>query len=106
MNALKKMLDFRRKGLKCHEDFLQSFVRDKSMANDPSADSQILDNILTLIIAGISLVFSITSKSYTSTLQTFSSQNLNLTGILHINLIVIISEDKFQFASTNENFQF
>ncbi|XP_020268316.1 abscisic acid 8'-hydroxylase 2 [Asparagus officinalis] len=52
MNALKKMLNFRRKGLECHEDFLQSFVRDKSMANDPSADSQILDNILTLIIAG------------------------------------------------------
>lgn len=47
MNALKEKLAARRAGLACHDDFLQSFVSD-----DSSTDSQILDNVLTLIIAG------------------------------------------------------
>lgn len=54
MNALEKKIGLRRKGLECHEDFLQSLlVMDESPNADPMADTHILDNILTLIIAGI-----------------------------------------------------
>ncbi|CAL9071384.1 unnamed protein product [Musa acuminata var. zebrina] len=52
MNTLRKMIDLRKRGSECHEDFLQGFVRDESHGNEPLTDDQILDNILTLIIAG------------------------------------------------------
>ncbi|KAJ0989064.1 hypothetical protein J5N97_007420 [Dioscorea zingiberensis] len=48
MNTLKRMIELRRKGLEFHEDFLQSLLT----RDDPLTDGQILDNILTLIIAG------------------------------------------------------
>ncbi|XP_064995158.1 abscisic acid 8'-hydroxylase 4-like [Musa acuminata AAA Group] len=52
MNTLRKMIDLRKRGSECHEDFLQGLVRDESHGNEPLTDDQILDNILTLIIAG------------------------------------------------------
>ncbi|THU42917.1 hypothetical protein C4D60_Mb00t07270 [Musa balbisiana] len=52
MNKLRKMIDLRKRGSECHEDFLQGLVRDESHGNEPLTDDQILDNILTLIIAG------------------------------------------------------
>ncbi|KAJ8464121.1 hypothetical protein OPV22_026673 [Ensete ventricosum] len=53
MNTLRKMMDLRKKGSECHEDLLQGLVRDESHGNEPPlTDEQILDNILTLIIAG------------------------------------------------------
>lgn len=48
MDALAKKIALRRTGLECHDDFLQSLL----VVDDPLADSYILDNILTLIIAG------------------------------------------------------
>lgn len=53
MNKLRKMIDLRKRGSECHEDFLQGLVRDESHGNEPLTDDQILDNILTLIIAGV-----------------------------------------------------
>lgn len=54
MNTLKRIIELRRKGLEFHDDFLQSLLRRDDDDNDyePLADKQILDNILTLIIAG------------------------------------------------------
>nr|XP_029117110.1 abscisic acid 8'-hydroxylase 2-like [Elaeis guineensis] len=52
-NTLRKIIASRRKSLERHEDFLQwLLVRDESLHDDPWTDTQILDNILTLIIAG------------------------------------------------------
>ena len=56
MNTLKRIIELRRKGLEFHDDFLQSLLRrdgdDDDDDYDPLTDKQILDNILTLIIAG------------------------------------------------------
>lgn len=52
-NKLRKIIASRKKGLECHADFLQCLlVRDESLPDDLWTDAQILDNILTLIIAG------------------------------------------------------
>ncbi|MQL89221.1 hypothetical protein Taro_021781 [Colocasia esculenta] len=54
MNMLKKIIHLRREGLEHHEDFLQSLVKEDEHTSDGSlTDSQIQDNILTLIIAGL-----------------------------------------------------
>ncbi|WOK97789.1 abscisic acid 8'-hydroxylase 4 isoform X2 [Canna indica] len=53
MNRLRKMIDLRKRELECHEDFLQDLLKkDESCNNDSLTDEQIMDNILTLIIAG------------------------------------------------------
>ncbi|KAG6480347.1 abscisic acid 8'-hydroxylase 4-like [Zingiber officinale] len=50
MNRLRKMIHSRKKRLEYHEDFLQGLL--VGDGKDPLTDEQIMDNILTLIIAG------------------------------------------------------
>ncbi|XP_073000177.1 abscisic acid 8'-hydroxylase 2 isoform X3 [Typha latifolia] len=53
MNVLRKEIALRRESLECHKDFLQNLLeKDKSESDESLTDAQILDNILTLIIAG------------------------------------------------------
>ncbi|XP_072979989.1 abscisic acid 8'-hydroxylase 2 isoform X2 [Typha angustifolia] len=53
MNVLREEIALRRKSLECHKDFLQNLLeKDKSESDESLTDTQILDNILTLIIAG------------------------------------------------------
>lgn len=51
MNRLRKMIHLRKKRLEYHEDFLQGLL--VGDGKDPLTDEQIMDNILTLIIAGV-----------------------------------------------------
>ena len=47
------MIARRRSGLECHEDFLQSMLaKDSFPPSEKLEDSEIMDNLLTLIIAG------------------------------------------------------
>ncbi|KAJ4963814.1 hypothetical protein NE237_023753 [Protea cynaroides] len=55
METIRKMINQRRKGLEEHEDFIQALlVGEESSSDNPSplTDTQIQDNILTMIIAG------------------------------------------------------
>ncbi|KAK1588263.1 hypothetical protein Q3G72_021452 [Acer saccharum] len=54
MKTFREMIDGRRSGvLECCEDFLQSMLdRDSYPSNEKLSDSEIMDNLLTLIIAG------------------------------------------------------
>uniref|UniRef100_A0A1D1Z9E1 Cytochrome P450 720B2 n=1 Tax=Anthurium amnicola TaxID=1678845 RepID=A0A1D1Z9E1_9ARAE len=53
MSKLREIIRLRREGIECHEDFLQSLLMKAECSSDDSlTDSQIQDNILTLIIAG------------------------------------------------------
>lgn len=47
------MIDRRRSGGECYEDFLQSMIeRDLYPDSEKMSDTEIMDNLLTLIIAG------------------------------------------------------
>lgn len=53
MKTFTEMMDRRRKGLESHEDFLQKMLeRDSYSSDEKMSDPEILDNFLTLIIAG------------------------------------------------------
>uniref|UniRef100_A0A1D1YWV0 Abscisic acid 8'-hydroxylase 2 n=1 Tax=Anthurium amnicola TaxID=1678845 RepID=A0A1D1YWV0_9ARAE len=53
MSKLREIIRLRREGLGCHEDFLQSLLMKAECSSDDSlTDSQIEDNILTLLISG------------------------------------------------------
>ncbi|XP_010263599.1 PREDICTED: abscisic acid 8'-hydroxylase 3 [Nelumbo nucifera] len=53
MEMLKKIIDERRQGCgECHEDFIQSLVSEDEKLGCKLTDSQVQDNILTMIIAG------------------------------------------------------
>ncbi|KAJ4964255.1 hypothetical protein NE237_024194 [Protea cynaroides] len=55
METIRKMINQRRKGLEEHEDFMQALLLGEESSSDnasPLTDTQIQDNILTMIIAG------------------------------------------------------
>jgi cytochrome P450 len=53
METFRELIDRRRSGKEFHEDFLQSMLdRDSYPQNEKLDDSEIMDNLLTLIIAG------------------------------------------------------
>lgn len=53
MKTFEEMIMRRRSGRESHEDFLQSMLhRDSYPPNEKLSDSEIMDNLLTLIVAG------------------------------------------------------
>ncbi|KAL5754586.1 hypothetical protein ACOSP7_022806 [Xanthoceras sorbifolium] len=53
METFREMIERRRSGVECYEDFLQSMLdRGSCPSNEKLSDSEIMDNLLTLIIAG------------------------------------------------------
>lgn len=53
METFKTMIDSRRRGNESHEDFLQAMLqRDSFPDSEKLDDEEIMDNLLTLIIAG------------------------------------------------------
>lgn len=53
METFRKIIKRRRRGDECQQDFLQSMLeRDSYTPNEKLDDSEIMDNLLTLIIAG------------------------------------------------------
>ncbi|KAG1342818.1 abscisic acid 8'-hydroxylase 3-like [Cocos nucifera] len=53
MQIFSEMIARRRSGMECHDDFLQAMLRRDSLPEDEKlSDEEIMDNLLTLIIAG------------------------------------------------------
>lgn len=53
MQTFKGIIEKRRSGMESHDDFLQSMLkRDSCPSSEKLDDSELLDNLLTLIIAG------------------------------------------------------
>ncbi|MFS8016541.1 putative (+)-abscisic acid 8'-hydroxylase [Helianthus anomalus] len=52
MNFFEEMIKSRRSSNECHEDFLQSMLDRDPLDDERLDDAEIMDNMLTLIIAG------------------------------------------------------
>ncbi|XP_038982961.1 abscisic acid 8'-hydroxylase 2 isoform X3 [Phoenix dactylifera] len=100
-DSLRKIIASRRKGLERHEDFLQCFlVRDESLHDDPWTDAQILDNILTLIIAG-----QITTASAIAWMVKYLDENQEVQErlrALHLDLALKLSHFPLGLEALNE----
>ncbi|KAG1342815.1 abscisic acid 8'-hydroxylase 2-like [Cocos nucifera] len=100
-DTLRKIIASRRKGLEHHEDFLQwLLVRDESLHDDPWTDAQILDNILTLIIAG-----QITTASAIAWMVKYLDENQEVQDrlrALHLELALKLSHSPLGLEALNE----
>ncbi|CAA7401983.1 unnamed protein product [Spirodela intermedia] len=88
MTSLRKTIRQRREGSEHHDDFLQSLLAmdDQRSSDDQLTDSQILDNMLTLIIAG-----QITTASAIAWMVKYLDENPNVqerVRELHLPLLV------------------